>query len=69
MSWYQPFVQLPRLSAAAAGPEALSPQGAFTVVVQQPLPLIKVRRAVPRNLLPCTLCCAVWVAALCIVMC
>jgi hypothetical protein len=43
VSWYQPFVQLPRLSASA-GHEALSPQGAFTVAVQPPLPLIKVRR-------------------------
>jgi hypothetical protein len=36
-------VQLPRL-AASAGHEALSPQGAFTVAVQPPLPLIKVRQ-------------------------
>ncbi|KAF6256010.1 hypothetical protein COO60DRAFT_151347 [Scenedesmus sp. NREL 46B-D3] len=41
VSWYQPLVQLPRLAAAAAGHEALSPQGAFTVAVQPPLPLMK----------------------------
>jgi hypothetical protein len=53
VSWYQPFVQLPRL-AASAGHEALSPQGAFTVAVQPPLPLIKVRQ----DLVTLYLCCA-----------
>jgi hypothetical protein len=50
VSWYQPFVQLPRLSASA-GHEALSPQGAFTVAVQPPLPLIKVRHMLLQSVL------------------
>jgi hypothetical protein len=53
VSWYQPFVQLPRLAAAAAGHEALAPQGAFTVAVQPPLPLIKVGFVTTRHLMVC----------------
>lgn len=61
VSWYQPFVVLPSVTAVAAAAgaaarEAVRPQGVFTVVVQPPLPLLKVCARRLRTLVQRRLC-------------